>query len=332
MAVVLLQELIPNEGDAWKSTLESLDQFFERVLSDEEIKGGEAPPLPTGALPAQARQEIPSKIRQLLGNALFRAEILGQRTAELHQALGREGTRNPAFGREPFNLMHQQSLFQSVYALMSRTFDLLRRSQGKLPEAVRERAVALLAREEELRERLKEISSRTIEAARIRCHGDLHLGQVLVSGDDFVIIDFEGEPARPLSERRYRRTGLRDVAGMLRSFRYAAQSALRQGRVRPEDVPALSAWSEAWAAWVSAAYLGGYFRTIRKEPLTGGGRLASERRPLPLIPEREEDIALLLDFSLLEKCIYEIGYELNNRPDWLEIPLFGLEQLLERRA
>jgi maltose alpha-D-glucosyltransferase/alpha-amylase len=200
--------------------------------------------------------------------------------------------------------------------MLARNFDAMRRRQGALPEGARRRAIGLLGREPEINDRIKPIISRKIDAVRIRCHGDLHLGQVLWTGEDFVFIDFEGEPARPLVERRYRRSPLRDVAGMLRSFDYAGAAALRSGRARPEDAPVLEHWVDAWVAWMSAAYLGGYLKALADSTL---------------LPKSEADIELLLEFYLFEKVLYEIGYELNNRPDWLEIPLRGLERMLARR-
>jgi maltose alpha-D-glucosyltransferase / alpha-amylase len=139
---------------------------------------------------------------------------------------------------------------------------------------------------------------------------------VLFKGDDFVIIDFEGEPARPSSERRYKRCALRDAMGMVRSFSYAAEAALRTPRVRTEDLSALVPWTESWTQWVSAVYLGAYLQAIEGSPLA---------------PAQDEFRDLLLDFYELEKVIYEVEYELNSRPDWLQIPLAGLARMLQRR-
>ncbi|CAN5471299.1 hypothetical protein BH11MYX1_BH11MYX1_02610 [soil metagenome] len=148
---------------------------------------------------------------------------------------------------------------------------------------------------------------------RTRVHGDYHLGQVLWTGDDFVIIDFEGEPGRPLSQRRFKRTPLRDVAGLVRSLHYASAAALRNGKHRPEDVALLQPWARAWSEWTSAAFVAGYL-----EKAAGTA----------IVPKQATDLQLLLEFFLIEKCVYEIGYELDNRPDWVEIPLRGLLSLL----
>jgi maltose alpha-D-glucosyltransferase/alpha-amylase len=153
-----------------------------------------------------------------------------------------------------------------------------------------------------------------IRANRIRCHGDLHLGQVLNTGGDFVIIDFEGEPARSLSESAYKRCPLRDVMGMIRSFSYATESTLRGGRYRSQDIVKLQPWARAWEDLVSESYLHAYL---------------SAAAGASFIPSQPEHIDLLLSFYGIEKAIYEIAYEMDNRPDWLAIPVTGLETLLE---
>src|ERR1700687_5745580 len=151
-----------------------------------------------------------------------------------------------------------------------------------------------------------------------RIHGDYHLGQVLFTGSDFVIIDFEGEPARPLEERRKKRSPLQDVAGMLRSFHYAAYAPLLQqenGKRSPqEELQSLGHWAQYWQKWVSVTFLKTYLEVSRNSNF---------------IPKDREDLASLLDLYLLDKAVYELGYELNNRPSWVRIPLDGILQLLQ---
>ena len=154
---------------------------------------------------------------------------------------------------------------------------------------------------------------------RLRCHGDYHLGQVLWTGKDFIIMDFEGEPARPINERRIKRSPLRDVAGMLRSFHYAAYSGLfdfreRRGLVLEEELEAIDFWARFWHFWVSVIFLKAYMEVA----ING-----------KFLPESPEELRTLIDTYLLEKAIYEMGYELNNRPEWIKIPLRGILQLLE---
>ncbi len=171
--------------------------------------------------------------------------------------------------------------------------------------------------EDKILKRFRSVLDRKISAMRIRVHGDYHLGQVLFTGKDFVIIDFEGEPARSLSSRRIKRSPLRDVAGMLRSFHYAASAPLigkTGGSVfRPENVAHLEPWAHCWNLWVSAAFLSAYLETSAQGSF---------------LPRLREEISSLLFVYLLEKSIYELGYELNNRPDWVKLPLRGILDLL----
>ncbi|MBS1122298.1 MAG: alpha-amylase, partial [Deltaproteobacteria bacterium] len=301
---------VPNQGDAWQLSLSSLDRYFEGVLADETRP--ETPPVQAGTLLERARLAPSDQVIDWVGTYLDRVRLLGLRTAELHVVLASE-PNDPLFAPEPYDIMHQQSLYGSVSAHLARTFDLLRGRAKLLPVEQRVLVDAILAREAELDHRLARITRHRIDVIRTRIHGDYHLGQVLWTGEDFVIIDFEGEPGRPLSQRRFKRNPLRDVAGMLRSLQYASVAALRDGRHRPEDVGRLEVWARAWSEWAAASFLGGYL---------------DRARTTRLVPASDGDLTLLLEFFMLEKCIYEIGYELNNRPDWLEIPLRGLLGLL----
>jgi maltose alpha-D-glucosyltransferase/alpha-amylase len=290
--VATVFEYVPNQGDAWQMTLDSLVRFFDRLLADR------VPP------EAARDPEAPARI----GPYLARVRILAQRTAEMHVALSRE-TKDPAFAPEPYDVVHQQSLYQSAQGLLARTVAKLQKKLSALGPGEHELAERLIAREDELDKLLARVTARRIDVERIRLHGDYHLGQVLFTGEDFVIIDFEGEPGRPLAHRRFKRCALRDVAGMVRSFHYASASALRSGRLRAEDVPLLAGWAQGWARWVSEEFVRTYLEH------TQGTDLA---------PAEPEVRSMLLDFFVLEKGIYEIGYELDNRPTWLSIPLHGV--------
>jgi maltose alpha-D-glucosyltransferase/alpha-amylase len=194
-----------------------------------------------------------------------------------------------------------------------RHLTLLEASMHLLDERKRPLAQEVLDRRTELLRQFGELRDLHGAGARIRCHGDYHLGQVLVSEGDVVIIDFEGEPARPLAERRSKCSPLRDVAGMLRSFSYAALTGLGAAtQTRPEDYDRLVRWAELWEAWVSAAFLRAYFAAVQ-----GGG----------FLPQHPDDLDLLLQAFVLDKALYELGYELNNRPDWVHIPLTGILRL-----
>jgi len=304
VVVAIAHQFVPNQGTAWDLFIGELDKLFENVSASEV-----APPPSAARHPLElAGLEPPTELVSRTAQYLRQAKLLGRRTAEVHAALATG--RTPAFVPEHYSMMHQQSLFQGARTRMVRTFDALAERLALLPAEVQDDARAALAAQPRIEERLRTIQQRPIDAIRIRTHGDLHLGQVLFTGDDFVLIDFEGEPARPLRERRYKSNALRDVAGMVRSFSYAAESSLRIGPGRAVDATRVRPWAAAWTAWVSGAYLAGYLEL--------GASL------LPSADARR----VVLDFFLIDKCLYEIGYELNNRPDWLSIPLRGLRELI----
>jgi maltose alpha-D-glucosyltransferase/alpha-amylase len=217
-----------------------------------------------------------------------------------------------AFAPEPFTPHYQRSIYQSMRTQAVQTMQLLRRRAKDNPDAQ-----MVVAREAELQKRIRSVLDGRIGGQRIRTHGDYHLGQVLYTGNDFVIIDFEGEPMRPLSERRIKRSALRDVAGMLRSFHYAPYAVLFGQApgvvIRAEDEPQLDAAATFWHHTVSAAFLRAYLAT------SAGA---------PHLPASRDELRILLDAYTLEKALYEIVYELSNRPEWVRIPLRGVLELL----
>ncbi len=227
-------------------------------------------------------------------------------------------TDNPDFVPEPFSVLYQRSLYQSMRNYSGQTFLLLKNNLSALRGVVLDEALKVLGLQNEVLNRFRTVLSRKIAAKRTRIHGDFHLGQVLYTGKDYVIIDFEGEPARPLTERRIKRSPIRDVAGMLRSFQYAAYTALfghlETAMVRPEDLAAMEPWAQLWNVWISSTFLDSYL----KHTASGG-----------FLPSNRDEVNILLNIYLFEKALYELGYELNNRPDWVRIPLIGILQLLQ---
>jgi maltose alpha-D-glucosyltransferase/alpha-amylase len=316
MSLAILQECVANEGDAWRFTLDAIDQYFEEVLTRPPDRR-EPPALRDRSFVDLAREETPPDLASTVGTYLEAARLLGQRTAEMHMALASKDD-DPAFAPEAFTPFYQRSLYQSMRNLTEHSFALLKRRLDALPDEVQEEAREIGGRRGEVLGRFRTILGRPITALRTRVHGDYHLGQVLRSGADFVIIDFEGEPAVPLGTRRLKRCPLRDAAGMIRSFHYAAHHGLRsleeRGAIRAEERGGLAPWVQHWYLWISASFLRGYLA-------------ASEGAAF--LPKTEGELEDLLTVYLLEKAVYELGYELNSRPEWVHLPLAGIRQLLE---
>lgn len=273
--LALLVTNVPNAGTAWTTTLRGLMQ-----------KSGEGP---------------------IISSAdLGRARLLGERTAQMHLALAAE-VEFSDFAPEAFDESYRDSLRRSMAETTWRMMQLLEQKLEVLPLQIQPDAASLLRREDEIRQRHVRLLDSDIPASRIRIHGDYHLGQVLDTKGDFVIIDFEGEPARPLNERRIKHSPLRDVAGMLRSFDYAAHTVMGQLGSDGGDL-------SEWTVRVSEEFLNAYLRTAQGASF---------------LPASGQGLQKLLDACLLEKAVYEACYELNNRPDWAVIPLRGVLRILD---
>ncbi|MEW5803115.1 MAG: maltose alpha-D-glucosyltransferase [bacterium] len=311
--VAILQGFIPNEGDAWTYTLDALERYFSNILS-KAIKAQDMPEVPA-SFPEAAYQEIPPLFHELLNSHYLETiHLLGRRTGELHLALSSD-RENPHFAPEPYSLLYQRSVYQSLQSGVMRTFQLLEKNLEKLPASERHQAEEVLSLRKNVVNRFKAFLQRKLSAEKIRIHGDYHLGQVLYTGKDVVIIDFEGEPARSLSERRLKRSPLQDVAGMLRSLHYAAYTALlKKTLIRPEDRVHLEPWADLWYKCTGSAFLKSYLKTVKDAPF---------------IPKEKEDLKIMLQAFLLDKAFYEIRYELDNRPEWVGIPLRGVRYLVE---
>jgi maltose alpha-D-glucosyltransferase/alpha-amylase len=320
-----LQRFMPHQGDAWALTRDALQSFYESCLALPESATARAPgtdlglhpsALLEGSLLQKSRRSLPEPFAALAGAYPAEIRLLGQRTAELHRALA--SSSDAQFTPEPFTTMYQRSLYESTRTRLKRATAMLRRQRHALPAREQQTADELIARQGEFDSVLRKLVNSKLDVLRIRVHGDYHLGQVLFTGKDFIIIDFEGEPGRTLAERRFKHCALRDVASMARSLDYAALSALRTGAIRADDVVRLEPWARAWSAWMSASFVQAYLATLDAHG--------------SLVPASDVDCSALLDYYLLDKCLYELDYEFNNRPDWISIPLFGLVSLLPSPA
>jgi maltose alpha-D-glucosyltransferase/alpha-amylase len=307
----ILQGLVSNQGNAWQYTLECLARYFEDALTKQQVEVAGLF-LPQEKLLDWVKKEIPPLAQEIIGSYLSSARLLGQRTGELHVALASD-QEDPAFAPELFSPFYCRSLYQSMRSLADQELDLLASRLKGLPEMVRADAEKVLNLKTQILNKLHVLLEEKFTGKLIRCHGDYHLGQLLYTGKDFVIIDFEGEPSRSVSERRLKRSPLRDVAGMLRSFHYAAISKLKSGEFRPEDMPELETWAHFWHFWVCAGFLQSYIEVTTQAAFW---------------PQTTGEVRTLLDLYLLEKAIYEVGYELNHRPEWVSVPLHGILEMV----
>jgi maltose alpha-D-glucosyltransferase/alpha-amylase len=288
--VVMLQQQVWNQGNGWQVTIEHLSRYFDNL---------------------PAATEMSEQAMDPIGSYLAIAEVLGRRTGELHAHLA--GAREPALAAEPYTTADIRKTAAAMREFAAQQLALLETALPRLDERRRALAGQVLAQRAAILQAFHDIRYVRDGGRRLRVHGDYHLGQVLVTEGDVVIIDFEGEPARPLTERRAKYSPLKDVAGMLRSFSYAALTGLGAATAtRPEDVDRLAPWAEVWEKGVSLTFLGAYRAAV------------ADARFLPSSPD---DTDVLLQAWLTEKAVYELAYELNNRPDWVHIPLTGLLRL-----
>lgn len=315
--LAMLQTLVPNEGDGWTWFLQRLQQFYAAASQIDAPNVLGASLEPTTSIPAEASA--------IAAGTLEAAALLGRRTAELHLALSCSAD-DPAFAPEQSTHEDLVTDADQIEAQVRSTLEALKKNLSALEDDAADAAARLIAKRPVLMERSQSLKNVLVSGQRIRIHGDFHLGQTLrtqpdpSSGGDFVVLDFEGEPARSLSQRRRKQSPLRDVAGMLRSFSYAAYAGLEQYRLGIADrSPAsgssrLSAWANAWEKYASSQFLREYLEKI-----------GSSRELLPPLKESQ----ILLEAFLLEKSLYELLYELNNRPTWIQIPIAGILSLCE---
>lgn len=305
----LLQEKVENQGEAWGMAVEAVGKYYDRVLA----KANDTTPPPLVNKACLHFDETPHELQELIGRGFYeRIVLLARRTAEMHQALASDKS-NPAFAPEQFTPNYQRSLYSAFRKLVRDRFNLLESALPKLDPASKDLATKVLAMEDEILNCFAAINQQPISGEKIRVHGDYHLGQVLFTGNDFVIIDFEGEPGVSFNERRLKKSPLKDVAGMMRSLHYAAfGKILISDTYSKSDATQLEKWAEQWQHYANRYFLGAYVEATGMES--------------KLLPHHE----VLLLTLLLEKAIYELGYELNGRPDWTIVPLRGIYYLMQR--
>jgi maltose alpha-D-glucosyltransferase/alpha-amylase len=325
--LAIVQSMVTHQGTGWDYSVDELRRYYERITP--RVSGSEGPafatpaslpsvPMPDphdlAALQAASAQEPPPFFDALEHWYLSSAATLGRRTAELHRTLA--SGQDPDFAPQPMDRAALTALADDMSTHAAATLEQLAQRLETLNEASRPHAERVLAHRSTVLARLEALRSEQPAGLRIRTHGDYHLGQVLRTEEDFFILDFEGEPARSIAERRALQSPLKDVAGMIRSFSYAAYAALFAHTVHaPDDYAALEPWADTWQHWAADSFQKGYLTAMEDAPLVP--------------PDGSVRLRLLSAF-MLDKALYELGYELNNRPDWVRIPLIGIRKLIGR--
>ncbi len=319
--IAVLHGFVPNEGDAWRLTRNHLSEFFERMQRTKHSRAQVEKSAPTNFYALSFALSHPPQIAtELIGPYLPLAEIMGRRTAELHLIVA-EPSSDPAFAPEPFNDFYRQSLYHGYVALTSRRFEFLRQRFSDMADPIRALASKVLEQEEPIISRFRAIFDQRIPSMRTRYNGRLHLGHLLVTNGDVTMFDFAGDPDLHLSERRIKRCPLRDVASILLSFGYAAQSSARQLAAGERNEMAilqrLRLWGRFWYSHVSAAYLRGYWKTA-----AGASYL----------PDSEAQQQLLLGANLLERALLDIRDDINSKNDLAGMPFRLILHLLDAEA
>ena len=307
----LMQELVPNQGDAWQFMLEEVDHIFSN-LKEKKIKINKLPDIEL--FKRLKLNEVPHEIIDWAGLGIFvRIQTLATRTAEMHIALGGD-SQDTAFTPITYNGDYSVWLKNRLTYQFQNRLNILENNLHKLDGLALELANQFLDNKKEIRKLFLDFDWTKMKSERIRIHGDYHLGQVLVSGDDFILLDFEGEPESTIRDRKVKQPPLKDVAGMFRSFHYAVYATIFNNKDKyPYDQKDLFHAGEILYKYFVGVFIQTYTDVAQSGNLNIGYR---------------KEIDFLLKYCLLEKAVYELGYELNSRPRWAVIPLTGIASIL----
>jgi maltose alpha-D-glucosyltransferase / alpha-amylase len=310
----LMQELVENHGDGRTYMQDRLSDFNEKLLTldKDHLPVIEWYDTLTNPIPYE---EAPENIKETLGvTAGEAARLLGMRTGEMHRTLA-SGNGGKDFEPENFSLHYQRSLFSGMQSLVRAAYSNQSRNLKKLADDVRPAVEEIYSRKSEVLSRLKKIYSKKIDVTKIRIHGNYYLEQVLFTGKDVAILHFGGDPARSFSERRIKRSPLRDVAGIIRSFHYAAHENLLSNRVRPEDVDKLKSFAPLWTHYMASFFMHAYLESVQGASF---------------VPKDKNDLNMLLEVYMLERAIFSLNYELNTRPDWVMVPVRVIKSIIDK--
>ncbi|WP_224482697.1 trehalose synthase [Robertkochia aurantiaca] len=313
ITIALMNEMLENEGDAWDFMMKEMHKVFCNL----EYKGIQTGSLPHIEMFTRLKiRDVPPEIIDWAGlNIFLKLQRLAQRTAEMHIALGSE-FEDTAFTPEHYNGDYEVWLKNRLLYQLQNRLNMVENNMHKLEGRALDLAKILLERKNDIRKRIVNFDWTKLKGERIRIHGDYHLGQVLVRDDDFYLLDFEGEPESTIRDRKVKQPPLKDVAGMFRSFHYAVYATIfGHSEEYPYDQDSLFEAGELLYRYMIGVFLDTYTQLIQDNNLNIG--YVQERR-------------FLLQYCLLEKAVYELGYEMNSRPVWAVIPLEGIMSILKK--
>jgi len=310
----MAQEAVEHQSDVWTYLLDDLRRYYEDIQSsthltaDKPQKGSLAAPL--------AYEDIPDEDIKILIETVTaeRVRLLGKRVAKMHLALIGDESQ-PDFAPEPYSLHYQRSLFSSYQSQVRKAYQKLTKQSKHIPDFLTEKAEQVKGMKTDILQTLKQIYAHKIDIAKIRTHGDLHLGQILFTGRDFVFVDFEGDPSLQYSERRLKRAALEDVARILRSFHYAAYEQLLNNGLRPEETETMFDWAESWYHYMSQIFMKAYLMRAESDLL---------------VPSKQADLENIMDIFLLERLMSELDEELRKPHPRLLVPLKGILNIMKR--
>ncbi len=308
----VLNEYVTNVGNAWNYTLDNFRSYLDKI---PELKNSNEYNEPIMPFIEQAFCEKAPAISKVISPFDLSIKLMGKRIAELHKELSSD-SEDEHFCTEQFFDLYRRSIYQNLRTLNVYTQDLVKRNKSKFSPEIREKLDLFLKLVPSIDKKFKQFVKEPISGYRIRIHGDLHLGQILHTGNDFVILDFEGEPLKAMSERKLKRSPLKDVAPMIRSFDYATNAVFLLDKYDSKIVQEYLPWAKRWYHYVSAQFLKGYIEEISNHAISF---------------HKKNEIGMLIEIFLLEKALYEVCYEIEMRPDWIPIPINGIIELLESK-
>ncbi len=314
MTIGMMQVMIENHGDYHSFMLERISNFIERILARDRQKLLQYPTLGSLTNPV-GFDELPEDLQEFISpTAAEQIRLLGVRTGQMHLALAAD-TTSKAFQPEEFSLHYQRSLFSSMQALVREASENLQKYKAKLPDEVKKDAETVLARRQDILTQFKKIYAKKLDVQKIRIHGNYHTRQVLITGKDIAINDFSGNPQRSYSEKRLKRSPLRDVATMIHSlYQVAYEGFLINKQVHNEEMESLRPFVLLWIHYMTSFFMKAYLDTVAGSPL---------------IPKEKDDVVLMIHTYLLEKAVADVNKELVKRPDWVRIPLRIIKAILK---